>query len=99
MGPEDLLDPLLALARAAGVEIRETKGAGDSESGLRSASCRLRGRLWVILVAADPLEERIFALADALDEADPGWLETHYVAPALRSRLEGRPGRSRGGRP
>jgi hypothetical protein len=95
MEPEDLLDRLLALARAAGVEVRETKAAGDPESGPRSASCRLRGRLWVILVAADPLEERILAVADALDQADPAWLESHYLPPALRTRLEGR-GRARG---
>jgi hypothetical protein len=95
MEPDDLLDRLLVLARAAGVEVRETKAAGEAESGPHSASCRLRGRLWVILVAGDPLEERICAVADALDQADPEWLETHYLPPALRSRLEGRFGRPR----
>ena len=94
--PDDLLDRLLALARSVGIEVRETQGAGEAESGPHSASCRLRGRLWVVLVAADPLEERICALADALDQAEPGWLETHYLPPALRSRLEARSGRTRG---
>ncbi len=96
MEPDDLLERLLALARSAGVEVRETKAQGEVDSGPHSASCRLRGRLWVILVAGDPLEERIRAVADALDQADPGWLETHYLPPALRTRLEGRPGRPRG---
>jgi len=77
MEPDDLLEHLLALARAAGVEVRETKAQGEADSGPHSASCRLRGRLWVILVAGDPLEERIRAVADALDQAEPGWLETH----------------------
>ena len=95
MEAEDVLDCLLALARAAGVEVREAKGAGEGESGPRSASCRLRGRFWVILVTSDPLEERIRALADALDQADPGWLETCYLPPALRARLEGRRARPR----
>ena len=90
MEAEGVLDSLLALARAAGVEVREARGAGEGESGPRSASCRLRGQFWVILVTSDPLEERIRALADALDQADPGWLETHYLPPALRARLEGR---------
>lgn len=93
--PDDLLGRLLALARSAGIEVRETKGAGEGESGPHSGSCRLRGRLWVVLVASDPLEERIRAVADALDQADPGWLETHYLPPALRTRLEARPGRPR----
>jgi len=96
MEPDDLLERLLALARSAGVEVRETKAQGEADSGPHGASCRLRGRLWVILVAGDPLEERIRAVADALDQADPGWLETHYLPPALRTRLEGRPGRPRG---
>ena len=96
MEAEELLESLLGLARAAGVEVREAKGAGEGESGPRSASCRLRGRFWVILVTSDPLEERIRALADALDQADPGWLEAHYLPPALRARLEGRPKRPQG---
>ena len=96
MEADNLFDRLLALARAAGVEVRETKGGGEGEPGPRSASCRLRGRVWVILVASDPLEERICAVAEALDQADPGWLETHYLPPALRSRLEGRRERLRG---
>ena len=95
MEPEDLLGRLVALARSAGIEVRETEGAGEAESGPHSASCRLRGRLWVVLVARDPLEERIHAVAEALDQADPGWLETHYLPPALRARLEARPGRPR----
>jgi len=96
MEPDDLLEHLLALAHAAGVEVRETKAQGEADSGPHSASCRLRGRLWVILVAGDPLEERIRAVADALDQAEPGWLETHYLPPALRTRLESRRGRLRG---
>jgi len=95
MKPDELLDRLLALARAAGVEVRETRN-DDGESGPRSASCRLRGRLWVVLVAGDPLEERIGAVADALDHASPGWLDAHYLPPALRMRLEARHGRARG---
>ena len=95
MEPEDLLGRLVALARSVGIEVRETEGAGEGEPGPHSASCRLRGRLWVVLVARDPLEERLHAVADALDQADPAWLETHYLPPALRARLEARPGRPR----
>ncbi|HYB12790.1 MAG TPA: hypothetical protein VEG67_04925 [Myxococcota bacterium] len=93
MEPEDVLDRLRALARANGIEVRETPGGGEAETRPHSASCRLRGRLWVVLVASDPLEERICALADALDQANPSWLESHYLPPALRARLEARPSR------
>lgn len=96
MESDDLLNHLLTLARAAGVEVRETTGTPESDAGPHSATCRLRGQLWVILVTGDPIQDRISALADALDQADPGWLETHYLPPALRTRLEGRPGRLRG---
>lgn len=96
MESDDLLDCLLAIARTAGVEVRETKGGAESDAGPHSASCRLRGQLCVILVAGDPIQERISAVADALDQADPSWLETHYLPPALRTRLEDRPGRLRG---
>jgi hypothetical protein len=88
---DDPLQRLLGFARQAGIQVREAKGEGDAESGPRSACCRLRGRVWVILVAGDPLEERIRAVAEALDQVEPRWLETHYLPPALRNFLEGRP--------
>ncbi len=94
-----MLASLVAWARAAGVDVREARGgpAADGEPGPRSAACRVRGRHWVVLIRGDPEEERISAVADALDAAAPGWLDAHWLPPAVRERLEARsrpPGRA-----
>jgi hypothetical protein len=81
---------LRELARAAGVEIRDVRARATPEGDppARSGACRLGDRVWVVLVAGDSVEDRIAALADALDRAEPGWRDAHWLPPAVRERLE-----------
>jgi hypothetical protein len=46
----------------------------------------------VVLSAADSAEDRIAVLAQALRTHAPDFLETHYLPPAIRARLEPSPG-------
>lgn len=81
----------MELARAAGIEVRALpqRGAGLREDApARSGICRVRGATWVLLAAGDGLEEQIAVLAEALLAADPGLLEGHFLAPAVRQRIE-----------
>lgn len=85
----ELLEELTALARAAGLEVRALRGpAGEGEPGAASGVCRVRGRVWVLLAASDPEEERIDVLARALVRHAGELLETRWLAPALRERLD-----------
>jgi hypothetical protein len=87
-----VLASLVAWARAAGIDVREVRAGEtrDGEPGPRSAACRVRGRHWVVLIRGDSEVERIAAVADALDAAAPGWLDAHWLPPAVRERLESR---------
>lgn len=89
MQPEELLERLLELARDAELEVRSVPGAplGGGEGAAPSAVCRVRGDVWVVLSAADPLERRIDVLARALATHAPALLESRYLPPALRERL------------
>ncbi len=91
MSPEELRDALAELAREAGMDVRVHTGAGEVEPGLPLASgvCRLRGRVWVILNARDPVEEHLEVLASAIRGHAPELLEERFLPPAVRSRLEG----------
>ena len=85
MSPTELFEALLALAREVGLEVRRV-GSADAET---SGACRLRERIFVLLAASDPLEQRIAVLARALrDHAGPA-CESRYLPPAVRAALEG----------
>ncbi|MBW2448676.1 MAG: ribosomal RNA small subunit methyltransferase A [Deltaproteobacteria bacterium] len=89
MHPGELLDQLLDLARAAGLEVRQVaaRAAGEGDVAVRSGTCRVKGRLWVMLVASDGLEERIDVLSGALATHARSFLEERYLPPAIRERL------------
>lgn len=83
----ELLDQLVGLAREAGLEVRAAEGA-EPGVPLTSGVCRVRGELWVVVVPSDPLEDRIEIVADALRTHAALFLESRYLSPALRERLE-----------
>jgi hypothetical protein len=88
MHPAELLDQLADLARAAGLEVREIRGAaGEGELPAGSGSCRVKGKIWVLLAASDSLDERIDVLARALATYAREFLESRYLPPAVRERL------------
>ena len=91
MTPAELLGCLLDLAREAGLEVRALPARGVAEADLpaRSGVCRVRGRLLVLLSAADSVEDRIDALVHALRSAGPDALEGRWIPPAVRERIEG----------
>jgi hypothetical protein len=63
MHPTELLDQLADLARAAGLEVREIRGAaGEGDFPTGSGICRVKGRIWVLLAVSDSLDERIDVL-------------------------------------
>lgn len=81
------LDQLIALAREAGLEVRAAQG-GEPGLPLTSGVCRVRGALWVVVVPSDALEDRIEVVADALRTHAASFLESRYLPPALRERLD-----------
>ena len=87
----EVLAALVELAREAGIEVRRLRagGGGEGEAPAASGVCRLRGAVWVVLADTDPLEDRIGALALALQAAAPAWLENRFLPPAVRDRLDG----------
>lgn len=87
MDPAEVLAFLVDLSREAGLQVRSVAGA-PTELPVRSGVCRLRDGIFVILAAADPVEDRIAALAQALREHRPAALEGRYLPPAVRERLE-----------
>jgi len=91
MRPAELLDQLVELARAAGLEVREIRAAaaGEGEAAPASGSCRVRGRIWVLLARSDSEDQRIDVVARALTTHAREFLEARYLAPAVRARLGG----------
>jgi len=90
MRREDLLSALLELARDAGLVVRSVprSAAREGEPLATSGLCRVRGEDWVMLAAADPIDQRIEALARGLRACRGEFLERRYLAPALRQCLE-----------
>ena len=84
MERRELLELVLDLARDAGIEIRHEPASAPVKSGV----CRVRGALWLVLSAADPLEERLAVAADALRAHAGPLLEERYLPPAVRELLE-----------
>jgi hypothetical protein len=85
--PSELLGRLIALAEEAGIAVRVAR-AGESELPPRSGLCRVRGRLLLVVSAAEPLQTRIDAVAAALREHGGAALEERFLPPAVRERLE-----------
>jgi hypothetical protein len=82
-----MLELLTGLAEEAGIAVRVARAA-DSELPPRSGVCRVRGRLLLVVSAAEPVEARIDAVADALRLHGAEWLEGRFLPPAVRERLE-----------
>lgn len=82
-----MLGALQGLAAEAGLRVRPGPPAAG-EGPLESGVCRVRGELWVVLVPSDPVEHRIAVLARALVAHAPALLETRWLAPAVRERLD-----------
>jgi hypothetical protein len=87
MHAEDLLDQLVDLARAAGLEVRTIGRAGPGERETPSGTCRVKAAVWVMLSEADSLDDRIDVLAAALALHAADRLEARYLPPAIRERL------------
>ncbi len=85
----ELLQALVELAQVTELEVRtlEPTRAAQLELGVASAACRVRGEVWVVLSATDPLDLRIDVLAEALKTHRTDWLEQHWLPPAVRARL------------
>ena len=90
MTPAEILASLVDIAREAGLEVRAlpARGAADADLAPRSGVCRVRGRLLVLLSAADSVEDRTHALVHALRSAGPEALEGRWIPPAVRERIE-----------
>ena len=86
----ELMLALMELAQKAELEVRTlgaTSGA-QAEAPVASGICRVRGEVWVLLSASDPLEIRLEVLADALKTHRGEWLEGVWLPPAVRDRLD-----------
>ena len=87
MTPPELLAALIELAEGAGLRVRRAEG--EAEGGpLASGVCRVRGELFVVLVASDSEEDRIAVLARALRNHAAPALETRWLPPAVRARID-----------
>ena len=89
MSDAELLEHLGELALAAGLTVRSQRDGAGGEAGRRAESgvCRVRGEIWVVLAADDPLAQRIEVLAGALRAHAAEFLESRYLPPAVRERL------------
>ncbi len=89
----ELLERLTALAGEVGLRVREVKTGGEEgDPPVASGECRVRGESWVLLAAADSLEQRVEVLARALKNHAGARLEGRYLPPAVRARISGDPG-------
>ena len=84
-----LLDALLALAEECDLRVEDlpSRSALEGFSPAGSGLCRVRGRSWVLLSPAEPLERRIEILAAALRETAADTLRERYLPPAVRARV------------
>jgi hypothetical protein len=90
MQTPELLEELLGLADACGLAVQRVgrQPACEGLSPSSSGSCRLRGKLRVLLADSDPLEVWVEVLARALRESAGPALEQRFLPPAVRARLE-----------
>ena len=84
-----LLDYLVELAREAGIRVRVIpRSSAELDLAPHSGICRIRGSLWLLLVSAESLEDRIEAAATVVRAHASEVLEGRYLPPAVRERLE-----------
>ena len=86
MREADRVAALLELASRAALEVRILSRRAAEEEGApkQSAACRVGSRVWVLIVPDDPPAHQAAALAQALGRHRADFLETCFVAPALR---------------
>jgi len=90
MRDEDRVAALLELAARADLEVRilSAKAAAEDGAPRQSAACRVGARVWVLIVPDDPPAHQAAALAQALGHYCAEFLETCFVAPALRDYID-----------
>lgn len=86
MDAEGQLGRLLELAEELGIEVRSAGEAASSAAHPGGCLIRLKGREVLLLDASSALADRLDAVCLAL--RDRPELETRYLPPALRQRLE-----------
>lgn len=86
----DLLEALLELAAAAELEVRIlSRAASGADLALsESAACRVGSRIWVVLSPGDPVDHQAEILAGALARYRSEFLESRFIAPAIREFIE-----------
>jgi hypothetical protein len=84
----DLMQALLELADEVALEVRVVRAPAEGEPWPASAVVKVKGRVWVVLSAADPVEAQIRVLGRALVVHAGPALEDRYLAPALRDVLD-----------
>jgi hypothetical protein len=89
MRDEDRVAALLELAARAELEVRvlSLRAAAEDGAPRQSAACRVGQRIWVLIVPDDPPAHQAAALAQALGHYRAGFLETCFIAPALRDYI------------
>lgn len=89
MNEAEILRELLTLADETGLRVRPIRGApaSESEPAAGSGTVRVRDETWVVLSAADSVDERVAVLARALRQHAGEALEQRYLPPALRELL------------
>jgi hypothetical protein len=85
--PGDILAQLVGLAEEAGIGVRVVR-PGEGEPLAGSGLCRVRGRLLLLLSAADPLDARIEVVARAVRAHGASLVEARFLPPAVRERIE-----------
>lgn len=90
MRDEDRVAALLELAARADLEVRilSAKAAAEDGAPSQSAACRVGSRVWVLIVPDDPSAHQAAALAQALGHYRAEFLETCFIAPALRDFID-----------
>lgn len=91
MDDRGLLEALLELSDRAELEVRILSSASSALefSPTESAACRVGERIWVVLAPDDPAFRQAEVLAGALARYRSSFLETSFVAPAVRTFIEG----------
>jgi hypothetical protein len=79
----------MELAEQAGLKVRVVGGLADPELGApqTSAVCRVKGRVWVVLAAQDPVAGQLEVLSEALRTHAADYIEAHFLPPAVRQQL------------
>ncbi len=88
MQAADLMQALLDLADEVGLEVRPVRAGVEGEPPLASGVCRVKGRIWLVLSSADPVDVQIASLGSALVAHAGDALEERFLPPAVRGVLD-----------